>query len=105
MEQVGFSNRCFTAQAGRQDRPDCFPERIHLKDGVERATGPFWRATRPPEDGFSDQTNQFGDSGVRGSRRQVAAEDSQVGCSTRNPSPLPFPPISAFQLSAFQLLV
>jgi hypothetical protein len=54
-----------------------------MATGVERATGPFWRATRPPAAGLSCKANQFGDSRTWGSRRQVAAEHSQVGCSTR----------------------
>ena len=51
-------------------------------DWVERATGPFWRATRPT----AERVRRYGiaERFARKTRRQVAAEDGQVGRATRN---------------------
>src|SRR5215203_7566111 len=63
--------------AGATRRP-----RWQKVDGVERATGPFWRATRPT----AERVRRYGiaERFARKTRRQVAAEDGQVGRATRN---------------------
>src|SRR5215218_5261000 len=55
--------------------------RFQKVDWVERATGPFWRATRPT----AERVRRCGiaERFARKTRRQVAAEDGQVGRATR----------------------
>ena len=52
---------------------------------VERATGPLWRATRPPRLVRPGPTIWFERWGAE-ARRQVAAENGQVGRSTQTQS-------------------
>ena len=56
--------------------------RFQKVDWVERATGPFCRATRPT----AERVRRYGiaERFARKTRRQVAAEDGQVGRATRN---------------------
>src|SRR5215218_3849281 len=65
--------------AGATRRPRC-----QKVDWVERATGPFWRATRPT----AERVRRYGitERFARKTRRQVAAEDGQVGRATRSKS-------------------
>ena len=63
--------------AGATRRP-----RWQKVDWVERATGPFCRATRPTAERV--RRHEIAERLARKTRRQVAAKNRQVGRATRN---------------------